>query len=64
MASIGMLTVVIKRRSVLGTLARLPRVFASNYRIHREHNGRIVSAYAAWLMSRLVVTHCRTGRND
>lgn len=43
--------VELERRGLLCSVARLPFVFAQHYRVSRSGgNGRIVSAYAAWLM--------------
>jgi hypothetical protein len=55
---IGTLTVNIevKQRSMVSRLARLPRVFWGHYKIMRRGNGRIVSAYGAWLLAGLILT--------
>jgi hypothetical protein len=54
---VGTLTVNIevKQRSMVSRLARLPRVFWGHYKIMRRGNGRIVSAYGAWLLAGLIV---------
>jgi hypothetical protein len=50
------LTVDVKRRGFFDTLLQLPRCFAGHYRTARRGNGIIVSLYAAWLMTRLLIT--------
>jgi hypothetical protein len=48
-------TVTVQKRGVLGRLIRLPQAFWRHYRVARRANGRIVSAYVAWLMAGLII---------
>jgi hypothetical protein len=48
-------SIACKRRSLLSRLFILPFVFRRHYAIARKHEGRIVSAYAAWLMAGLII---------
>jgi hypothetical protein len=48
--------VILKQRSLLGTLAKLPSMWRGHYRLLRSGNGRIMSAYIAWRLTRSLVT--------
>jgi hypothetical protein len=53
------ITVIVKRRSLLGRLRRLPRAFRQHYRVFRGAHGRLVSAYGAWVMAGFLITFPR-----
>lgn len=49
-------TVQLSTRPMLKRIARLPSLFRKNYRsFRRAGESLIISAYGAWLMSRVVV---------
>lgn len=60
MASLSLtVTLEVKRRSFVGRLRRLPWAFRQHYAIFRRSNGRLVSAYGAWLMAGVLISFPR-----
>jgi hypothetical protein len=49
------ITIVLKKRSLLGRIFYLPKAFRRYYKIFRRKNGAVISLYASWIMSGLLI---------